>query len=178
MNSPLEQNLKQIIRDIPDYPQKGILFKDLTPILKQPILCQAITQALVEPVKSLQIDVVAGIESRGFWFGMLIAQALQVPFVPIRKKGKLPHATVALDYSLEYGTATIEIHRDAIHEGQNVLIHDDLLATGGTAAASADLVKKLNGKVAAFSFVAQLGFLHGKQKLENYSPNVFSLCNY
>lgn len=178
MNSSLEQNLKQIIRDIPDYPQPGILFKDLTPILKQPALCHAITQELVEQVKSLQIDVVAGIESRGFWFGMLMAQALQVPFVPVRKKGKLPYSTVALDYSLEYGTATIEIHSDAIQEGQNVLIHDDLLATGGTAAASADLVKKLNGKVAAFSFIVQLGFLNGKQKLENYSPNVLSLCSY
>ncbi len=170
--------IKQTVRDVADFPKPGIIFKDITPILKDYALCQQITQALAQQVKHLKIDAVAGIESRGFLFGMALAQALNVPFVPIRKAGKLPHKTIKQSYNLEYGNATLEIHEDAFTPGQNVLIHDDLLATGGTVVAATKLIQQLNANIAAYSFIISLDFLNGKQQLTEFSAHNFSLAVY
>jgi len=174
----LETKIKQTLRDVVDFPKPGIVFKDITPVLKDPILCAEITSALVNQLKTIQIDVVAGIESRGFLFGLALAQALNVPFVPIRKAGKLPYKTIQQSYHLEYGSATLEIHQDAFEPGQQVLIHDDLLATGGTVIAASQLVKQLNADVAAYSFLISLDFLNGKEKLADFSINTFNLVAY
>ncbi len=174
----VSDKIKQIIRDVPDFPKPGIIFKDITPILKSPDLCNEIAHALAEQLQGLQIDVVAGIESRGFLFGLALAQKLNVPFVPIRKAGKLPYKTVQQSYDLEYGSATLEVHEDAFEAGQNVLIHDDLLATGGTVVAASQLVQKLGAKVAGYSFLINLAFLNGKDRLTTYSENVLSLADY
>ena len=140
----IQDQIKQVIRDVPDFPKPGIVFKDITPILKNPALCNEITKALAQQLASLNIDVIAGIESRGFLFGLALAQQLGVPFVPIRKVGKLPYKTIQQSYNLEYGSATLEVHEDAFEPGQKVLIHDDLLATGGTVVAASALVQKLD----------------------------------
>lgn len=174
----LENKIKQTLRDVVDFPKPGIVFKDITPVLKDPILCAEITAALVNQLKTIQIDVVAGIESRGFLFGLALAQALNVPFVPIRKAGKLPYKTIQQSYNLEYGSATLEVHEDAFEPGQQVLIHDDLLATGGTVIAASQLVEQLNAKVAAYSFLISLDFLNGKEKLAAFSTNTFNLVGY
>ncbi|WP_160069398.1 adenine phosphoribosyltransferase [Sphingobacterium bovisgrunnientis] len=174
----LQERLNAVIRDIPDFPQPGVVFKDITPILKDANLCTEIVEAFVEQVKDLKIDVIAGIESRGFLFGMMLANKLNIPFVPIRKQGKLPAKTISESYKLEYGQATIEIHNDAFESGTNVLIHDDLLATGGTVVAAAKLIEKLGGQVAGFSFVINLEFLKGEGRLHRFSDNVISLINY
>lgn len=174
----IEEKIKQAIRDIPDFPKPGIMFKDITPLLKDPHLCREAVYALMEANKAVKIDAVAGIESRGFLLGLPLAMELDVPFIPIRKKGKLPHSTVDLEYDLEYGSATIEMHRDAIEKDWNVLIHDDLLATGGTACASAKLIQKCGGNVAGFSFIVDLTFLKGEEKLTPFSQNIVSLARY
>lgn len=174
----LETKIKQTLRDVVDFPKPGIIFKDITPVLKNPVLCAEITAALVNQLKSVQIDVVAGIESRGFLFGLALAQALNVPFVPIRKAGKLPYKTIQQSYNLEYGSATLEVHQDAFEPGQQVLIHDDLLATGGTVIAASQLVKQLNASVAAYSFLISLDFLNGKEKLASFSSNTYNLVSY
>eukprot|EP01136_Pigoraptor_vietnamica_P004546 Opistho-1_new@34986 len=161
----LETKIKQTLRDVVDFPKPGIIFKDITPVLKDPILCAEITSALVNQLKTIQIDVVAGIESRGFLFGLALAQALNVPFVPIRKAGKLPYKTIQQSYHLEYGSATLEVHQDAFEPGQQVLIHDDLLATGGTVIAASQLVKQLNADVAAYSFLISLDFFKWERKV-------------
>lgn len=173
----LEERIKKAVRDVPDFPKEGIVFKDITPILQSPDLCKDIVEALYQQFKDTPIDCVASIESRGFLFGMLLAQKLNVSFVPVRKKGKLPYKTKSFSYELEYGSATIEMHDDAIPNGANVLIHDDLLATGGTAVAAAELVK-YTGNVAGFSFLIDLTFLNGKEKLQNYNRNVQSIVEY
>lgn len=170
--------IKQTLRDVVDFPKPGIVFKDITPVLKDPILCNEITIALKEQLKGLKIDVVAGIESRGFLFGLALAQALNVPFVPIRKAGKLPYKTIQQSYDLEYGSATLEVHEDAFDIGQNVLIHDDLLATGGTVVAASKLVHQLQANVVAYSFLISLDFLNGKQRLDEFSLHTFSLVSY
>ncbi|MCX6166480.1 MAG: adenine phosphoribosyltransferase [Sphingobacteriales bacterium] len=174
----IETALKHAIRDIVDFPKPGIVFKDITPILKDAELCREVLAAFVAEVQTLDIDVVVGIESRGFLFGMLLANALDVPFVPIRKQGKLPYKTLSQSYDLEYGSATLEIHADALQPGQKVLIHDDLLATGGTVAAAANLVEQLGASTSAFAFVVSLDFLDGKSKLVTYSNTCISLVNY
>lgn len=174
----LQDRIKQTLRDVADFPKPGIIFKDITTVLKDPALCAEITDALVAQLKDVKIDVVAGIESRGFLFGLALAQALKVPFVPIRKAGKLPYKTVQQSYNLEYGSATLEIHEDAFTPGQNVLIHDDLLATGGTVVAASKLVNLLQANVAAYSFLISLDFLNGKQRLAEFSLNTFSLVAY
>lgn len=156
--------LENIIRDVPDFPKPGIIFKDITPILQDPVLCQDLVKALVAPFIG-KVDAVAGIESRGFLFGMGMAQALSVPFIPIRKKGKLPFHKFNVAYNLEYGSAEIEVHEDAAKKGDRVLIHDDLLATGGTAAAAQQLMSKLGAEVVAYSFIINLTFLNGAAKL-------------
>ena len=157
-----------LVRDIPDFPKSGILFKDITPVLASAAAFQEIIDRFVEQAEALAPDIIAGIESRGFLFGAPVALALGIGFVPIRKAGKLPSATEREEYVLEYGTAVIEIHRDSLQPGQRVLIIDDLLATGGTAAAAARLVEKLGGKVAGLCFLAELGFLGGRAALNGY----------
>lgn len=174
----LEEKLKEVIRDIPDFPQSGIVFKDITPILKDQTLCKDIVLEFARRLKGVRIDVIAGIESRGFLFGMMLANHLNVPFVPIRKQGKLPHKTIAESYKLEYGQATIEIHEDAFQEGQHILIHDDLLATGGTVVAASKLIEKLGGNIAGYSFVISLDFLQSHGRLTRFSDQVVSLVHY
>lgn len=174
----IEEKVKQTLRDVVDFPKPGIVFKDITPVLKDPLLCAEISEALAAQLKGIKIDAVAGIESRGFLFGMLLAQRLQVPFVPIRKAGKLPYKTIQQSYALEYGEATLEIHEDAFLPGQQVLIHDDLLATGGTVVAASQLVNALDAEVAGYSFLISLGFLKGKERLKAYSKNIFWLVDY
>lgn len=173
----MEETIKSAIRDVPDFPKAGIIFKDITPILKDPELTNAITEEFVKRMDK-SIDVVVGIESRGFFWATLIAQALKVPFVPLRKKGKLPYKTISYKYDLEYGSAEIEMHEDAIQEGMNVHIHDDLLATGGTALAAAELIQGQGAHVEGFSFLVGLNFLNGKAVLEKYSNNIICLTNY
>jgi adenine phosphoribosyltransferase len=174
----LQERIISVIRDVPDFPKPGILFKDITPVLADAKLCSAIADEFYHQFKSKKIDGIIGVESRGFLFGMMLAQKFNVPFIPVRKKGKLPHKTIFYEYELEYGTAIVEMHTDAIREGDNILIHDDLLATGGTAAAAAELVKMQNANIAGFAFLIGLDFLKGKNILEKYSKEIFTLINY
>jgi adenine phosphoribosyltransferase len=169
-------DLKKLIREVPDFPKPGILFYDITTLLKDKGGLRAVIEALHARYQNARIDTVLGIEARGFIFAPALALALDAGFVPVRKPKKLPAETEAISYQLEYGTDTLEIHKDAIQPGQNVLILDDLLATGGTAAAVAKLVEKLGGRVAGLGFVVELDFLHGREKLEGYE--VFSLLHY
>ncbi len=173
----LEERIKSTIRDIPNFPKEGILFKDITPILLDPVLCNDIVECIIDQFWDVKIDAIACVESRGFLFGGLIAQKLQIPFIPIRKKGKLPYKTISYKYDLEYGSAEIEMHEDAVQEGWNVLVHDDLLATGGTAGAAAALISQ-KGKVAGFSFLVNLSFLGGGEHLSQYSPKLESVVTY
>lgn len=174
----IEHRLKSAIRDVPDFPKPGIVFKDITPILKDPQLCEAVVESMVGLLDKRTIDVVVGIESRGFLFGLLLAQRLEKPFVPVRKAGKLPYETVQQEYALEYGNATIEIHADAFAAGSRVLIHDDLLATGGTVAATSQLIQRLGGLIAGYTFIISLDFLNGKDRLAAFSPHVHTLVSY
>jgi len=173
----LEDLLKSAIRDVNDFPKKGIIFKDITPIFSDPELCNKIIDEMERQIKPLDIDVLACLEARGFLFGPLLAQRLAVPFIPLRKSGKLPYKTFSQTYDLEYGSATIEMHQDAIKPGQRVLIHDDLLATGGTAVAGAELVKKI-GDVVGFSFLIELSFLNGRKKIDPISDEIHTLVTY
>lgn len=174
----IEEQLKAYIRDIPDFPQPGIVFKDITPLLQQPELVKLAVNEFVRKLEGIEIDVIAGIESRGFLFGFLLAQELNKPFVPIRKQGKLPFHTISESYKLEYGQATIEMHEDAIQEGTKVLMHDDLLATGGTVVAASKLVEKLGGVISGYSFVISLDFLQSAGRLTRFSENIISLVHY
>lgn len=174
----IESKIKLTVRDVNDFPKPGIVFKDITPILKDPTLCRDIIRALAEQLKGIDVDVVAGIESRGFLFGPSLAQLLGVPFVPIRKLGKLPYKTVQQSYELEYGSATIEVHEDALIAGQKVLIHDDLLATGGTVVAASKLMRQLGAEIAGYSFIIALDFLSGRERIGPYSKKVFALASY
>ena len=174
----LETRIKTAIRDVPDFPKPGILFKDITPILMDHQLGVDIAEQMAKEAEKWNIDAIVGVESRGFFFGMMAAQVLKVPFIPVRKAGKLPYQTVSHKYDLEYGSAEVEMHIDTIQPGWNVLIHDDLLATGGTASAAAELIQKQKGNVAGFSFLVTLDFLNGKEKLDAYSKNFSSLVNY
>jgi adenine phosphoribosyltransferase len=164
------------IRDVPDFPKKGIVFKDITPVLRSgPVFRQAIEQ-LADEVKDLKVDAVVGIESRGFIFAAPLAYLLGVGFVPIRKLGRLPAGTTSIEYQLEYGTNSLEMHVDALEQGNTVLIVDDLLATGGTVAATIELVERLGGIVEAVAFLVELTFLKGRQRLEG--RRVISLVKY
>jgi adenine phosphoribosyltransferase len=174
----IEQKIKSVIRDVPNFPKEGIMFKDITPLFLDPNLRREITKEFCERVSNLQVDVIVGIESRGFLFGMLMAEYLNIPFVPIRKKGKLPAETYGVDYDLEYGKASIEIHKDSLKSGQRVLLHDDLLATGGTIMASAELIQLCNAELVGFTFLVELDFLNARQKLSKYSDNIITLANY
>lgn len=174
----LQEAVKKAIRDIPDFPKPGIVFKDITPIMQDAKLSEEILQHLKAKYKDQGIDAIAGIESRGFLFGYPLAISLGIPFILIRKKGKLPHKTISYDYALEYGTATIEMHVDAVTSGQRVLIHDDLLATGGSAEAAAQLIIKGGAEVAGFDFLVELEFLKGAEKLRKLSDNITNLVTY
>ncbi len=169
-------DLKKLIREVPDFPKPGILFYDITTLLKDPAGLRAAIDALQTRYQKARIDIVLGIEARGFIFAPALALALGAGFVPVRKPKKLPAETVAISYQLEYGSDSLEVHKDAIQPGQNILILDDLLATGGTAAAVAKLVEELGGTVAGLGFVVELDFLHGRDKLAGYE--VFSLLHY
>ena len=169
-------DLKKLIREVPDFPKPGILFYDITTLLKDRAGLKTVIDALAEHYRGAGIDVVLGIEARGFIFGPALAYALGTGFVPVRKPRKLPAPVVSVEYQLEYGFDSLEIHKDAISSGQNVLIVDDVLATGGTAAAVARLVQKLGGRVAGLGFVLELLFLNGRRKLEG--QDVFSLLAY
>jgi adenine phosphoribosyltransferase len=169
-------DLKNCIRSVPDFPSKGIIFKDITTLLKDPEALKYTLKCLYDLTDGYNIDKVVGIESRGFMFGAMLAEKLNAGFVPVRKPGKLPAETAKATYKLEYGSDTVEIHVDAISKGENVLLHDDLLATGGTAVAAASLIEKLGGKIVLVSFIVELVFLHGRDRLQNYK--VESLVKY
>lgn len=173
----ISQKIKSAIREVPDFPTPGINFKDITPIFENPSLCKEIIQQFISflPEKP---DAVIGIESRGFLFGFALALELNVPFILARKAGKLPYKTVKAEYALEYGQSAIEINENSILPQQKILIHDDLLATGGTASAAAQLVKHHDAEVLAFTFLIELSFLQGKNKLKQYSDNIICLTTY
>ncbi|QQS37851.1 MAG: adenine phosphoribosyltransferase [Ignavibacteriales bacterium] len=172
----MKEELKKYIRSIKDFPKQGIMFRDITTLLKDPAALKLTTGLLFEMTKNLGITKVAAIESRGFIFGALLAEKLNAGFVPLRKPGKLPSQKISESYQLEYGNDSIEMHVDAINENDKVLIHDDLLATGGTAAAACSLVEKAGGKIMQVSFVIELSFLNGRKKLGKY--DVVSLIDY
>jgi len=173
-NSEEEEILKFLesnIRTIPDFPKAGIQFKDITPLLGNPHAVKHTAQLLVKPFLNQHIDFVIGMESRGFLFGPKLAMDLKAGFIPVRKPNRLPYKTVRSEYELEYGTDTVEMHEDALSAGARVVIHDDLIATGGTAGAAADLVKQLGGEVVGFSFIIGLSFLQGVQKLDKIASS-------
>jgi adenine phosphoribosyltransferase len=162
------ENIKSLIRDIPDFPSKGILFRDITPVLQNPLAFKQAVEWVAETVKGLKPDVVIGIESRGFILGSPVALELGVGFVPVRKAGKLPSDVITAEYALEYGTSSVEMHRDAIKKGMRVAIVDDLLATAGTARAAINLTEMLGGRVVGMCFLIELEFLRGRRALEGH----------
>ena len=169
-------HLKSLIRDVPDFPQPGILFRDVTPLLRDAAALREVVAHFAERYRGAGIDAVAGIESRGFIFGAPLALELGVGFVPIRKLGKLPAEKIHLEYALEYGTAALEMHVDAVSPGERVLLIDDLLATGGTARAAAQLIATMGGDIAAVAFLIELEFLNGRRALDAY--DVYAAMKY
>ena len=169
-------DLKKYIRDIPDFPKKGIIFKDISTLLINKEAFQASIDSLAQKFEKMKIDQVVGVEARGFIFGSALAYKLGAGFIPVRKKGKLPYKTKSISYALEYGTDTLEIHEDAVKPGTRVLIVDDLLATGGTVKAVADLLKSQQADIVGIAFVVELGFLKGKSKLKDFP--VYSIIQY
>jgi len=169
-------SIENYIRDIQDFPKPGIGFKDITPLLANPEAINKCLDLLLKGLDGKKIDKVIGVESRGFFFGTLLAQKLNAGFVPVRKPKKLPFQTISATYDLEYGTDTLEIHIDAIKKGERVLIHDDVLATGGTAKAVCELVEKLGGEIVQCNFIMELTFLNGKEQISNYE--VYSPLKY
>ena len=165
------QRLEAYIRNIPDFPEPGIQFKDITPLVKDPAMLKLAVHQLIHPFWGQDITAVAGMEARGFIFGSLAAWELGVGFIPLRKPGKLPYDAESIYYDLEYGSASLEVHIDALEKGDKVLLVDDLLATGGTAAASCELVEKLGAEVVACAFVVELDFLKGREKLAKYETH-------
>lgn len=168
--------LDEHIRDIPDFPKQGIIFKDITTLLKHKDAFKHAVDKLTEKYKNKKIDLVVAVEARGFIFGSAVAYKLGAGFIPVRKKGKLPHKTKSVTYDLEYGTDTLEIHHDAINSGDKVLIVDDLLATGGTVKAVTELIRQMGGEIVGIAFLIELEFLKGKEKLKDYP--IFSLIKY
>ena len=169
-------NLENYIRDIQDFPKPGIGFKDITPLLSNPEATSACLELLVSTLADKNINKVIGVESRGFFFGILLAQKLNAGFVPVRKPKKLPFETISASYELEYGTDTLEMHIDAIQKGDKVLIHDDVLATGGTAKAVCELVEQLGGEIVQMNFLMELSFLNGREKLRD--KEIFAALTY
>jgi adenine phosphoribosyltransferase len=174
----LDTKIKSAMIDVHDFPKPGIIYKDITPIFQNSELSSEILDELVKVYANTGIEAVVGLESRGFLFAMPLAMRLGVPFVMVRKKGKLPRECYSVSYSLEYGQSEIEMHRDALHAGQKVLIHDDVLATGGTAAAAAQLVEKAGAEVAAFSFLVELSFLKGSEKLSAFTQRITTFARF
>src|SRR5881392_897918 len=166
MDSQLLDNLRSGVRDVPDFPKKGIIFKDITPILSDGALFQASIDVFIERCRGKNIDKIVGIDARGFVFGAAVAYELGVGFVPIRKRGKLPYKTEIEKYSLEYGEAEMEMHVDAMRPGERIVLVDDLLATGGTSAAATALIRKVGGQLLEAQFLIELEFLHGRKQLE------------
>ncbi|MCL9770918.1 adenine phosphoribosyltransferase [Flavobacterium sp. HXWNR69] len=169
-------NLQDYIRDIQDFPKPGIGFKDITPLLISPEATTFCLETLVNSLKNQKIDKVIGVESRGFFFGILLAQKLNAGFIPVRKPKKLPFTTISASYELEYGTDTLEMHVDAIQPGDKILIHDDVLATGGTAKAVCELVEQLGGEIVQMNFLMELSFLNGREKLRD--KEIFAALTY
>ena len=174
----ISKKLDAAIREVPNFPKAGINFKDITTLLLDPDLSNEIIDAFIAELSGIKVDAIVGVESRGFLFGFLLANKMGVPFIPIRKVGKLPGETLRFKYDLEYGSAEVEVHKSDIKQGWNVLVHDDLLATGGTACAASELIQQLGAKVAGFAFVIALDFLNGKEQLQQYSQNIISLKKY
>ena len=174
----IKVKLDKVIRTIPDFPKDGVFFKDITPLLLDASLTNDIIDEFISRLKGINIDAIVGVESRGFLFGFLLSNKMEIPFIPIWKVGKLPGETLQYKYDLEYGSAEVEIHKNDVQKGWNILIHDDLLATGGTASAAAELVFQLGCKVSAFTFVVNLDFLNGKKEIEEYTNNIISLIDY
>jgi adenine phosphoribosyltransferase len=172
----LELDLEKHIRSVPDFPKKGILFRDITTLLKDGEAFGRAIDVFYERYKDQRIDKIVSVESRGFIFGSALAQKLGAGFVPIRKPGKLPAETIREEYQLEYGKDAVEIHMDAISPGERILVHDDLLATGGTVSAACRLVEKLGGKITGLCFLVELSFLHGRDRLKGY--DIFSIIKY
>lgn len=172
----MQDQLKAAVRDIPDFPIKGILFRDITPILRDPKLFRLAVDTIADRHKGKNLKAAVGIDARGFIFAGAVAYKLGIGFIPVRKKGKLPYKTVVTSYTLEYGSETSEMHIDAINKGDNVIIVDDLLATGGTAMAAATLVKQLGGNIAEIDFLIELGFLKGRERLQDHP--IFSAIQY
>ena len=162
------QDLKSYITDVPNFPKKGIIFKDITSLLESSEGVSLCLESLLSELKNKQIDKVVAIEARGFFFGMLLAQSLNVPFVPVRKPGKLPRKVITQSFDLEYGSDVLELHEDAIQPGDKILIHDDVLATGGTAEAVCKMVESLGGQIVQCNFIMKLDFLEGSKKIESY----------
>jgi adenine phosphoribosyltransferase len=165
MNSVPIDKLRAAVRDVPDFPKKGIIFKDITPILKDGALFRAAVDLFLDQCRGRKIDKIVGIDARGFVFGSAVAYELGIGFVPLRKKGRLPYKTESAKYSLEYGEAEMELHIDAITRGEQVVLIDDLLATGGTSASAVTLIKKVGGELLGAQFLIELEFLHGREKL-------------
>ena len=174
----IENRIDAVIREVPDFPKKGINFKDVTSLLLNQEITNDIINAFIVRLRDVKIDAIIGVESRGFLFGFLLANRMKIPFIPIRKVGKLPGETLKYKYDLEYGSSEVEVHISDIKKDWNVLVHDDLLATGGTACAASELVEKLGAKVVAFAFIISLDFLDGNKRLEKYSKNIISLKRY
>jgi adenine phosphoribosyltransferase len=170
------EQIKALIRDVPDFPEPGIVYKDITPVLADPIAFSTIIDLIVVHFGRGNVDKVVGIEARGFILGAPVAYHFGAGVIPVRKAGKLPSATVGEEYALEYGTATLEIDKDAVRPGERVLVVDDVLATGGTAKAAASLVERIGGKVCGIATLIELGFLHGREKLEAY--DLLTLIRY
>ena len=170
------QELETCIRNIPDFPKPGIQFKDITPLVKEPTMLQLATEELIKPFRNKKLTAVAGMEARGFIFGTLAAQQLDIGFIPLRKPGKLPYDVQSISYDLEYGSAELEIHIDALDKNDRVLLVDDLIATGGTAAASCELIEKLGAEILGCAFVIELDALKGRDLLSKYE--VHSLLHY
>jgi adenine phosphoribosyltransferase len=176
MENAMIDRLRAAIRDVPDFPKPGILFKDITPVLNDPALFAAVVEELVARYAPMRIDRVAAMESRGFIFGAPLAARIGAGFVPLRKFGKLPHTTVAETFNLEYGTETLEIHTDAVQPGERVLVVDDLLATGGTAAAAVKLITRTGGTVVEMAFLVELAFLAGRDRIDGVP--VYAMIRY
>jgi len=170
------KQIEHLIRDVKDFPKPGIIFKDITPLLANPEAVALCVNAFIEKLGNNKVNKIVAVEARGFFFGILLAQKLNIPFVPVRKSGKLPSKTISESYSLEYGEAQLEIHEDAINKGDLVLVHDDVLATGGTIKAVSTLVNRLGGEIVAYNFLIELEFLKGREKLKH--TNTDALFTY
>lgn len=174
----IEERIKHAMVDVHDFPTPGIVFKDITPLFQDPVLLNDILDAMEQDCRHLGVEAIVGLESRGFLLAVPLSMRLGVPFVMVRKKGKLPRACHSVSYDLEYGSSTIEMHKDALQPGKRVLIHDDVLATGGTAEAAARLVKLADAEVVSFQFLVELSFLNGMEKMVSLAPRITTFARY